>query len=166
MNPQPHLSKTCCEAPVIDGCGAFLSDLAAALQQSLPPAPRISIWVEEDEVSLPAATERLLGTLVQELVLNAAKHAFGPRGGHIVIQLSQAEGRVCCSVRDNGLGLRGVDPQARGVGMSLVQLLAMRTGASCTWRVHYDGTEAVITVDAEAPTHSVARTARSICESM
>jgi two-component sensor histidine kinase len=97
--------------------------------------------------------------LVQALVVNVAWHAFGRDGGHIVIRLSRSGQHTCCWVRDHGLGLRGIDPLARGLGMTRVQLLAHQAGASCTWHVHPDGTEAVISVDADAPAHLSARPA-------
>jgi two-component sensor histidine kinase len=138
---------------------AFLADLTTTLQQPMPPGGRISFSVEATTALLPAAAARLLRMLVQALVVNAACHAFGPGGGHIAIRLSRSGPRTCCSVRDHGMGLRGIDPLARGLGMTRAQLLAQQVCASCTWHVHPDGTEAVIIVDDDAPAHQCERPA-------
>jgi two-component sensor histidine kinase len=133
-----------------DAC-AFLAKLITVLQQLLPPDRRISFSVEATTALLPKTAAHLLGMLVQALAINVAWHAFGPDGGHIVIRLSRSGRHTCCAVRDDGMGLRAINPLARGLGMTRVQLLAQQAGASCTWHVHPDGTEAVIIVDDDVP---------------
>lgn len=94
---------------------------------------------------------RPAGSLVHALVLNAAKRAFGPSGGQIVIRLSQTGTRTCCSVRASGLALAASIPGACGIGISLARLRAMRAGAFGTWHVHHDDTETFISVDVAVP---------------
>lgn len=70
-----------------------------------------------------------LGTVVNELVANAAEHAFGERGGRIEVRLMRdAEARPVIEVADDGRGFR-VD-YAAGLGLSLVRRLVARAGAT------------------------------------
>ncbi|KAB2923641.1 MAG: PAS domain S-box protein [Dechloromonas sp.] len=66
------------------------------------------------------------GLLLNELVTNAYKHAFpGERHGEILIELSkEADGRLCLSVADDGVGLPPEAEPAAGssLGLQLVGL--------------------------------------------
>ena len=125
----------------------FLQKLCGAVEQALSPDLGVSIRLEACRVMMPAEAGRLLGILVHELVLNAAKHAFGPGGGNVVVRLEQPDDCICCSVIDDGLGLTTADPVRRGLGMTLVDRLAKHVGASCTWHIRKGGTKAMIVMN-------------------
>jgi PAS domain S-box-containing protein len=81
-----------------------------------------------EPVSLSVNTAVPFGLILNELVINALKHAFpGRTGGEVMVSLrGGAPGRVSLCVRDNGTGLPvGFDwRQTRSLGLRLVQLLA------------------------------------------
>lgn len=85
-------------------------------------------------VSLPVNAAVPCGLILNELVSNALKHAFGNRtDGEVAVSLcvgTQGEVRLC--VRDNGSGLPvGFDwRQSRSLGLRLVQMLAGQLHAS------------------------------------
>lgn len=91
---------------------------------------RLALDLEPMSLSVNAAVP--CGLILNELVSNALKHAFrdreaSGRGGEVAVSLrSDAEGRVCLRVRDNGAGLpAGLDwRQADSLGLRLVQMLA------------------------------------------
>lgn len=139
------------EAPwseLVDG-GTLLAALCRAIQDGLPPGRGIRIKVSTDAVIMPAEKGRLLALLVHELVLNAAKHAFGRDGGSVTVGLVESDGEIRCSVTDTGLGLSNADPRRRGLGMTLVDQLARHAGAVCIWHIGQRGTEATIVMQSE-----------------
>ena len=134
------------QAKLLDAA-VYLRKLCDAVQQALSPERGVSVRLKACPVMMPAETGRLLGILVHELVLNAAKHAFGPDGGSVVVRLEQRDGRTRCSVADDGLGLMTADPVRRGLGMTLIDRLAKHVGASCSWHMRKGGTKAVIVMN-------------------
>ncbi len=74
------------------------------------------------------------GLILNELVGNALKHAFGGRSeGQVTVSLrGSAAGQVRLGVRDNGMGLpAGLDwRQSRSLGLRLVQMLAGQLGGT------------------------------------
>jgi two-component sensor histidine kinase len=81
---------------------------------------RLTFICEDFSVNVDQATS--VGLIVNELVSNAAKHAFAEgASGTIMVQLS-VDDRVCTlSVSDDGIGRKESDDEA-GVGLNLVNL--------------------------------------------
>jgi len=76
-----------------------------------------------------------LGTAVNELVANAAKHAFGPDAGGVVsVRLTtgatNGSGSALLTVADDGCGLGDTSPRSRG--LDLVRRLVERVGCELT----------------------------------
>jgi len=94
------------------------SAVAAGIQLRLDLAP----------VSLSVVRAIPCGLLLNELVMNALKHAFKGRAeGEVAVALSTGpKGGVCLRVADNGAGLPpGLDwRNSQSLGLRLVQLLA------------------------------------------
>jgi two-component sensor histidine kinase len=99
----------------------------------------IRIFVYGDSEITPSAERALVvGLIVNELVMNAIKHAFtGRKEGEIHVQVSAADaqtGKV--EVWDNGIGLppqpAGEPSSTAGIGMELVHELALQLGAELT----------------------------------
>ncbi|WP_459857675.1 GAF domain-containing protein [Humidesulfovibrio idahonensis] len=94
---------------------------------------------ELDEVRLPVTHSIPCGLALNELVMNAVKHAFRPGpgktgGGHLRVALHQQEGAVILEVEDNGPGLPpDFDVMATPtLGMTLVASLVRQLGGELT----------------------------------
>lgn len=88
----------------------FLSALALFLVNTYGVDPRlITITIEAERALLPVSAAIPCGEIVNELLVNAIKHAF-PHGrrGHITVAMTVEEngnGEVLLSVTDDGIGL-------------------------------------------------------------
>jgi two-component sensor histidine kinase len=91
-------------------------------------ASNVRVTFDVDPVLLSVETAVPCGLILNELASNAFKHAFRDgRSGEISISLhSNADGRVCLGVGDNGIGLPA-DMNWRelpSLGLQIVQMLA------------------------------------------
>src|SRR6185369_14970159 len=107
---------------------AYLQDLCARLASSLLDGDRIRIEVAVEPAALALDRAVALGIVVNELVTNAAKHAYpAPAAGLIEGKLTQAAPGLLLCVGDNGLGLPA-DLPTGGLGMRLVRSLVQQIG--------------------------------------
>ena len=99
-------------------------------------AGRIAVRVDVETVRLPIDVAVPCGLVVNELITNAFKHAFGPENhGEISIVLTcPRDGEVVLSVSDNGAGMpEDFDLSGTSsLGLQLVSLLADQVGGSLT----------------------------------
>jgi two-component sensor histidine kinase len=98
-------------------------------------ASRISLRLNIEDVDIGADEAVLCGLIVNELVSNALKHAFGKKKGHITIGLTRdGNGLYDLIVRDNGVGLPDNTSLSGGksLGLNLVGALCDQLGAECT----------------------------------
>lgn len=106
----------------------YLDEICDHLRSGLT---REGIYISTDLAPLPVSHDCALhlGLIVNELVVNALKHAFPGGAGWIAIS-ARADGRdLVVRVSDNGVGLAPSAPSASGIGGKLVDLLAHRIGA-------------------------------------
>jgi two-component sensor histidine kinase len=86
--------------------------------------------------------------VVNELIANAAKHAYrGKQGGNVQIRISGVgKDNVSISVRDEGTGMPQDFDLARptGLGMRIVTSFVTQLGGTIEIRHHYPGTEFVV----------------------
>jgi two-component sensor histidine kinase len=63
------------------------------------------------DIAVPPAVARDIGCIVMEMISNAAKHAFGSEGGRVIVNLTDGDAALVCTVVDDGCGLdkRGTD---------------------------------------------------------
>jgi PAS domain S-box-containing protein len=109
----------------------YLSTLVTDVVALFPGGERVTVRTAMDEVQMDAATASTLGTIVNELVTNAMKHAF-PRGGEGTISLSgrMSSGVLTLEVADDGAGMPAAAADRRsGFGLELVRLLTGQLGA-------------------------------------
>lgn len=85
---------------------------------------KLSIRTDIEELAFSTDTATSLGQLVNELVINAIKHAFvKTHSGEISVSLNKHEEGFELNVCDNGVGLNDIDPlTAKTYGMQLVQV--------------------------------------------
>lgn len=107
----------------------YLAALCERLTRSLLDRERISLVLEADPVVLPLDQAIPLGVVVNELVTNAAKHAYPPpAAGVITVRLESKADGLRLSVADSGPGLTG-EPSPSGLGMRIVRSLVRQLGA-------------------------------------
>ena len=91
-------------------------------------------------VKLPVDRAIPCGLILNELIVNALKHAFpdGRRGTILVSLLERGGGRVALRVRDDGIGAREA-PEGGELGLQLVHTLAQQIHADLSVK-HAAGT--------------------------
>lgn len=110
--------------------------LAAYLNRLIPSlgVPDIvAVTSSLDDATVALGTAVRLGLIVNEVVINSVKHAFGADGGHIAIRLAiESDGTAATlCVTDDGKGMDGVP--AGGSGISLIRTLAQQIGGNPDW---------------------------------
>jgi two-component sensor histidine kinase/PAS domain-containing protein len=109
--------------------GAYLEQLCERLATTVVDSERVRLEIDADAVMAPLDEAVALGLIVNELVTNAAKHAYPPpAAGVIRVELRDTPKGLRLSVRDEGVGLPQSD-QPGGIGMRLVRsLVQQRSG--------------------------------------
>lgn len=126
----------------------YLGLLAANLQQSqVDPPDRIAIQVEVEELYLDLDRALACGLIVNELVTNSVKHAFGPSDrGTVTIACHALGRRIALSVADDGRGLHeGSAGAPERLGQNLVRALcgqlqgeySATNGRGATFRIEF-----------------------------
>lgn len=105
----------------------YLTELCERLSRTLLEDRDVRLDLKAEALALPIDEAVQLGVIVNELVTNAAKHAYGEdEAGVIWIRLGRADGALKLCVSDVG---RGLSPAAAsGLGMRLVRSLVERAG--------------------------------------
>jgi two-component sensor histidine kinase len=104
----------------------YLEKLCSRLAASLLDGERVHIEVAADPVAAPLEEAVALGLIVNELVTNAAKHAYpAPARGGIRVSLHSADNELTLAVSDDGKGLAEGD-RPNGIGMRLVRSLVQQ----------------------------------------
>jgi two-component sensor histidine kinase len=106
--------------------GGYLRALCANIN---PYQERVAIEVEADETTVPLDQAVAAGLIVNELVTNSLKYAFGEEGGRIrvVFSVDPAVGEGCLVVEDDGRGMetgKGNAPRQGGLGTKLIEAFA------------------------------------------
>jgi two-component sensor histidine kinase len=127
----------------VDGA-RLLEELCAHVERAFHRSG-IVVRVIPARTALALDVASALGLMVNELLINAFKHAFpGQETGEIVVRLCpDGDGGLTLSVADNG---RGPGPMpASGTGLLLVRGLAQQHGGTCTIE-EAGGTRCVVTL--------------------
>jgi two-component sensor histidine kinase len=120
-------SRDYCEMPFSD----YVRGLATSVFQLAGSPEAISLQLQLEPVILSVDRAMPCGLILNELIVNALKHAF-PKGrsGSIQIELQRRDGeRVALVVRDDGVGLEAGPARSGELGMQLVRTLAQQIHA-------------------------------------
>jgi two-component sensor histidine kinase len=97
----------------------YLGGLVASFRDSLASAPGVEVEAEFAPMTLPTRSAVPLALVVNELLTNALKHAFGDgQGGRVRVKLSADEDLCHLCVADDGTGVTA--SSGSGVGQGLV----------------------------------------------
>jgi two-component sensor histidine kinase len=104
----------------------YLQALGERLSQTLFEGGQVTVEVACDPVALSVGDSVSLGLIVNELVTNAAKHAFADGdGGVIHLTVTDSGSQLTLTVADGGKGLPvGAITRGPGLGFKLVRSLA------------------------------------------
>lgn len=109
---------------------AYLNGLCDRLGASLLDPARVTLTLDAAPTTLPLDRAVALGVLVNELVTNAAKHAYpAPDSGRISVRLEHDDETLALTVEDGGQGFPA-EPQDTGLGMRLIRSLVEQLGAT------------------------------------
>ena len=128
--------------------GEYLSAIVEELQAtwSTPIAPRI-IRLEADALRLHTDKAVSLGVIVNELVSNACKYAYGDRGGgEVRVNFRrEASDSFRLEVEDDGCGIeQGATPRGTGLGSRLVSAMAQSLASTIEYDSNHAGCRAVL----------------------
>jgi two-component sensor histidine kinase len=146
-----HLYRGASAPGTVDMAG-YLQELCTALSEALFLRSAITLDCEADPVALPRDRAVSIGLVVNELVTNAAKHAFvGRDTGAIQVRFRVSDTGSRLIVADNGNGLPP-KPRARngdgGLGQRLIDGFARQAHGTVKTESGPDGTK--VTVELEA----------------
>ncbi|MFN0262965.1 sensor histidine kinase [Tepidamorphus sp. 3E244] len=122
----------------------YLGALVKSLEEASLVENDIRIDCEFADIVMPREQAISVGLIVNELVTNAIKHAFGDgRSGHIDIKLSRSPDGAMLTVSDNGHGMQTED-QRETLGTSLVRALARQAEGEIEMVSGEDGTSVTL----------------------
>ena len=130
-------------APGLVDLGEYLASLCEALSAASLADRGVRLTLALDDMVL-VDSERCwhVGLLVSELVSSTVRHAFGPKGGLIRIELSGGCGLVTCRVTDNG---RARPDAAAGCGSGVIAGLTLALGGDIERWLGPNGATAILT---------------------
>ncbi|HVI97705.1 MAG TPA: sensor histidine kinase [Sphingomonas sp.] len=130
---------------------AYLAELCAALADSLILRGAIRLTCDAEEALLPRDRAVSIGLVVNELVTNAAKHAFAGRDHGNIEIVFRRNGEGCrVTVTDDGVGMAGKrksrDPDG-GLGSRLIDAFARQARGALSTETGPTGTRVTLTLD-------------------
>jgi len=131
--------------------GVDMADYLKALVDELGEAwssdePRRALRLEVDPMRLPPDSAVSLGVIVNELVSNAFKYAYGPTvPGEVRISLKRDSDAYVLAVEDDGVGMDAT-PRTRGSGLGsrLIKAMAQSLRGSIQYDTNGQGVRAVL----------------------
>lgn len=109
--------------------GTLLESMCISLHEMAGDPRRVRILVHAEPINAPIAVVQPLVLAVNELVLNALRHAFpADRIGTISVSLSREGGELRAVVVDDGIGLPAGHARSGGFGTKLVEMMTAKIG--------------------------------------
>ena len=104
--------------------GEVLAAMCQSLQQMVGDQSSVTILAEVEPIQAPVALSQPVVLAVNELVVNALRHAFpGDRRGTIRVSAALVEDELKIVVADDGVGLPAEYATGRGYGTKLVRMM-------------------------------------------
>ena len=107
--------------------GHVLATMCASLQELAGNSDRMAVIVDVGDrpMLISSATAQPVVLAVNELVINALRHAFpGDRAGVVRVTLAPSKYGLSVVVADDGVGLPADYAEGRGFGLTLVRMMA------------------------------------------
>ncbi len=132
--------------------GVDMKDYLEALVEELGEAwasdkPKRALTLQAESIRLPTDRAVSLGVIVNELISNAFKYAYGPSSpGDVRVSLTRDAGNAyVLTVEDDGIGL-GPEPrtQGSGLGSRLIRAMAQSLRSSVEYQSPGRGVRAVL----------------------
>lgn len=125
---------------------SYISELCDALSQALTLHGAVRLKCEADDVMMERDRAVTIGLLINELVTNAAKHAFeGRQSGNVSISFRRAEQGWRLVVADDGVGIDpSKAPVKSGLGQRLVEAFVRQANGALTRESDSSGTRVTI----------------------
>lgn len=109
--------------------GALIATMCQDLHAMAGDPRSIKIVVDAEPIEAPLAVAQPIVLAINELVINALRHAFPDnRHGAVLITLKQDRGQLIIVVADDGVGLPADRPEGLGYGMTLVRAMINKVG--------------------------------------
>lgn len=109
--------------------GRTVETMCASLDELVGRESGVRIVAKAAPVVTSTEVAQPVVIAINELVINALRHAFpDERGGEVIVEVKQVGVDVCVSVSDNGIGLPPAYLAGNGYGMSLVRMLTSKLG--------------------------------------
>lgn len=110
--------------------GALVETMCLTLHAMAGDPIRVQVIVNVQPIEAPIALAQPVVLAVNELVVNALRHAFpADRGGTVHVDLQCVDGELRVVVADDGAGLPADHAEAAGFGMKLVRMMMNKIGA-------------------------------------
>ena len=102
----------------------------------------VALALDLEPVTVPSQQASPIALLLNELVINALKHAFPHgRGGTLSVSIRVRDERLAVVMGDNGVGMPAGQPEpATGFGSRLVRSMVRQLRGSVSWRDGNPGT--------------------------
>ncbi|VFU08429.1 sensor histidine kinase [Methylocella tundrae] len=120
----------------------YLCRLCHAVSRSKLESQNIKIVIAAQPMALASERCWMLGMIVNELITNAARHAFSGQGGTIRVELIENKSVAMCIVSDNGRNSGKARPHG---GLKIVRSLAESLNGNFSQQFGAQGSVSIVT---------------------
>lgn len=109
----------------------YLCELAQSLHNGFLDGHRVDVRCEAETFWLDRDRAVSIGLLANELVTNAAKHAFvGREEGHITLQFQVHDDSLELAIEDDGVGMGNIEVSPDNLGQRLMKAFVKQAGGT------------------------------------
>lgn len=129
------------EPGILIDASEYFRRLCLSISRSKLSERNIRLMLIDCPLLLAAERCWLLGMIVNELITNATRHAFGPAGGKIWVEFSQEQGLARCVISDDGGAAADARPRN---GLKIIGSLVDSLGGTFEQRFSARGSVAAV----------------------